>query len=302
MGALRWPGTPHEPFGYCHHVLADVTHFLLCPVCRGPFRHGGSALVCPAGHSFDIARQGHVNLITGRAAARGGDTAAMVDARDRFLSGGHYEPLADLLAARARQAISDLAGDVCVLDAGAGTGYYLARVLDACPGTPGIALDAAKHAARRAARAHPRIGAVVADVWERFPVRSAVAGAAVVVFAPRNPAELHRVLNGRGRLIVVTPAPRHLAEIIEPLGLLRVDDNKAEQLSARLGPFFSQVSEETLERRLLLPEPGLRQLAMMGPSAWHTSPGQLDERISGLGSPVAVTGAFTISIHRPVAG
>ena len=258
--------------------------------------------MCSAGHVFDIARQGHVNLITGRASGRDGDTAAMVDARDRFLSAGHYEPLADLLAGRARQVISGLPGDVCVLDTGAGTGYYLARVLDACSPAPGIALDAAKHAARRAARAHPRIGAVVADIWEQFPVRSAAAGAALVVFAPRNPAELRRVLNGRGRLIVVTPAPRHLREIIEPLGLLRVDDNKAEQLTTRLGPFFSRVSEETLERRLLLPAASLRQLAMMGPSAWHTSPGQLDERIRKLGSPAAVTGAFTISVHRPLAG
>jgi 23S rRNA (guanine745-N1)-methyltransferase len=281
-------------------VLADVTHFLRCPVCRGSFRHGGSALVCSSGHGFDIARQGYVNLLTGGAAHRDADTPAMVDARDRFLAGGHYAPLADVLAERSRQVISELAGDVCVLDAGAGTGYYLARVLDACAGPPGIALDRSKHAARRAARAHARTGAVVADVWERFPVRSGAAGVALVVFAPRNPPELHRVLNGRGRLIVVTPAPAHLQEITGPLGLLRVDENKAELLSARLEPLFAPAGRQTLERRLRLGEAALRALAMMGPSAWHTSPEELDERIDGLGGAADVTTAFTISAYRPL--
>lgn len=283
-------------------MLADVTHFLRCPVCRGAFRHGGSALVCTSGHGFDIARQGYVNLLTGGAGHHDADTPAMVDARDRFLAGGHYAPLAGALAERSRQVVSELAGGACVLDVGAGTGYYLARVLDACAGLPGIALDASKHAARRAARAHPRIGAVVADVWQQLPLRSGAAGAVLVVFAPRNPPELHRVLNGRGQLIVVTPAPHHLHEVIEPLGLLRIDENKAGRLSARLDPLFAPAGQQTLERRLRLRASSLRALAMMGPSAWHTSPEELDGRIEGLGGAADVTAAFTISAYRPLGG
>ena len=281
-------------------MLADVTPFLCCPVCGRPLRHAGSALLCAGGHGFDVARQGYVNLLAGRARHGDADTTAMVDARARFLAGGHYEPLADVLAAQTHQAIAGLPGDVCVLDCGAGIGYYLARVLDVCAGRPGIALDASKHAARRAARAHPRIGAVVADLWKQLPIRSGATGVALVVFAPRNPAELHRVLNGRGRLIVVTPAPQHLAEVAEPLGLLRIQEDKAGRLSAQLGQHFEPAGLQMLERKLRLGESSLRALAMMGPSAWHISAEDLGKRIDRLGRAADVTAAFTLSSYRPL--
>ena len=67
--------------------------------------------------------------------------------------------------------------DGCVLDLGAGTGWYLARVLDRLPGRSGLALDLSRHALRRAARAHARIGAVAADAWGPLPVRDAAVGA-----------------------------------------------------------------------------------------------------------------------------
>jgi 23S rRNA (guanine745-N1)-methyltransferase len=281
-------------------MLSDVTRFLRCPVCRAAFRHGGPALLCSNGHGFDIARQGYVNLLTGRPGHRDVDTPAMVGARDRFLTNGHFGALADLLAVRSREAISELADDACVLDVGAGTGYYLARVLGSCAGRPGIALDASKHAARRAARAHGRVGAVVADAWQQIPTRSGAAGVALVVFAPRNAPELHRVLNGRGRLLVVTPAPRHLQEIREPLGLLGIGDDKNERLSAQLKPFFVLTGRETVERRLRLGKTDVRSLVMMGPNAWHITPDELDQRTGQLAAATGVTASFTVSSYEPI--
>ena len=35
---------------------------LRCPVCAGPLRHEERRLACSAGHAFDIARHGYVNL------------------------------------------------------------------------------------------------------------------------------------------------------------------------------------------------------------------------------------------------
>ena len=75
-----------------------------------------------------MARQGYVNLMPGGTRPGTADTAEMVAARAGFLDAGHYAPLADALAAAAR-ASQPPAG--AVLDAGAGTGYYLAAVLTA---------------------------------------------------------------------------------------------------------------------------------------------------------------------------
>ena len=77
-------------------------------------------------------------------------------------------------------------------------------------------MDISARALRRAARAHPAIGAVGWDTWRPFPVRDAVMSLVLDVFAPRNAAEFRRVLRDDGALIVVTPAPGHLAELTGP--------------------------------------------------------------------------------------
>src|SRR3954453_570608 len=114
-------------------VLADVVDLLRCPVCGDALGEAGGALRCAAGHSFDIARQGYVNLVPGRA-----DTPEMVEARDLFLRAGHFRPLTAALAADATQ----VEGAAVVVDLGAGTGRHLAATLDALPLARGIAIDA----------------------------------------------------------------------------------------------------------------------------------------------------------------
>jgi 23S rRNA (guanine745-N1)-methyltransferase len=176
-------------------VLSDVVRLLACPVCRQPMSMDGAVVRCRQGHCFDVARQGHLNLTADRRPASPGDSAEMVAARARFLEAGHYSPFADAVSAKAAPAAT-------VLDLGAGTGWYLARVLDGPgpqPDAVGIALDISPYAARRAARCHPRVGAVVADTWGRLPVLEAAVDVVLVVFAPRHAAEVHRVLRPGGR-------------------------------------------------------------------------------------------------------
>lgn len=152
-------------------VLEDVAGYLRCPVCASPVRVGDRRLGCERGHSFDIARQGYVSLTDGRGGPGTGDSAGMVMARERFLAGGHYEPLAatiaDLAVAHERE------GTGIVLDLAGGTGYYLTRVLDALPARLGVCLELSAPALRRAARAHPRAAAIGADVWQPLPLPSA---------------------------------------------------------------------------------------------------------------------------------
>ena len=166
----------------------------------------GDSLRCGAGHTFDIARQGYVSLLPAGSKGGGGDTAAMVQARADFLAAGHFTGLAAVLAEAAGAAAGWAAASGCVVDVGAGTGYYLAAVLDRLPQRAGLALDISKFALRKAARAHQRIGAAVCDSWRRLPVADSAAVLALNVFAPRDGAELCRILHPAGSLLVVTPA------------------------------------------------------------------------------------------------
>lgn len=278
-------------------MLDDVVGYLQCPRCRAALRRDGQALRCPAGHSFDIARQGYVSLLPPGGRAPGGDSAAMVTARASFLDEGHYAGVAGELARRAATAAQRVPG--CVADVGAGPGYYLAAVLGQLPGRAGLALDASKFALRRAARAHPRIGAVAADAWRRLPVAGGAAAVVLNVFAPRSGPELRRILHPRGRLLGVTPGPGHLGELVGPLGLLAVDPRKDERLMATLGACFDLQERDEYAAGLRLDHDAVAAAVGMGPSAWHADPAALGERIGQLPGQVPVTVAVTISVFRP---
>ena len=272
-------------------MLADVVRLLHCPTCTGALRPSPGSLRCNENHTFDVARQGYVNLLAG-AAHGSADTAAMVRAREEFLSAGHYAPLAGAVA----EAAGD--GDGPVVEIGAGTAYYLAATLDARPRSVGLALDISVPAARRAARAHARVGAVVADAWSTLPVVDGCAEVVLVVFAPRGAAEIARVLRPGGRLVVLTPAPLHLTELVDVLGLLRVDDRKRERLHAALDPGFDVVDEVGLRRTMQLTAADVGRLAAMGPSAFHASADDLRRRAAGLPEVVEVTAAVTVTTFR----
>ncbi|MEU7608567.1 putative RNA methyltransferase [Micromonospora sp. NPDC049204] len=273
---------------------------LRCPVCGDPLGQATDtrALRCPRRHSFDIARQGYVNLLTGRS-PHVGDTAEMVAARAEFQAAGHYDVISAALAAAASRAAPDVGAYPLVVDAGAGTGRYLGAVLAALPDAVGLALDVSKPALRRAARAHPRAAAALADTWQRLPLADASTAVLLNVFAPRNGPEFHRVLDPAGTLLVVTPDTDHLSELVGALGLLRVDPDKADRVTGSLGGHFTAVSSAVHRAELALTRPEVTTVVGMGPSAWHTDPAALATRLAALPEPVRVTVAVRVDAYRP---
>ncbi len=281
-------------------MLADLLDVLRCPVCAGRLEQRDGALQCPQRHTFDVARQGYVNLLAGVASRTTADTADMVRARDGFLAAGHYGPLAARLAdaaASARRGTDSGAAPV-ILDVGAGTGYYAAAVLDRVPRSRGLAMDASKFAARQAARAHPRLAAAVWDAWRPWPVRDESVAVLLNVFAPRNAAEFRRVLLPAGTALVVTPTPAHLAELVEPLGLLAVDRQKDERLEHGLASHLGLDHREELTFPLTLASADVERLVRMGPSSWHIDEATLAARLAALDEPVHATASFNIGHYR----
>jgi 23S rRNA (guanine745-N1)-methyltransferase len=266
-------------------VLSDVLVYLRCPVCDEALASLDGALVCANRHSFDIAREGYVNLLATHREPGTADGPAMMNARDAFLGRGLFAPIADGIA---EALTAHLAPSVpgCIVEIGSGTGYYLARTLDAVPQRAGVALDISKHAAKRAARAHSRIGSVVCDAWKPLPVVDGSAAAVLDIFAPRNPAEIARILASAGVLVVVTPTPRHLAELVGALGLVSVDPEKERRLDEQLSERFEFLERRIVERELVLDRAAVRDLVAMGPSARHVTPEELETRIAQFPEPV----------------
>jgi len=251
-------------------------------VCEQALSRDASALVCPSGHAFDIAREGYVNLLTSRHSTRGieGDTLAMLAARRRFLEGGWYDPLLGAVTREVAAALADQSEPVvtsdarrCVAEVGCGEGHYLGGIARAL-GDPPVAFvgaDVSKGAARLASRRHPEATFIVADTNRRLYLRDGSVDVLLDIFAPRNPAEFSRVLAPGGVALVVIPSPSHLASLRRELGLLGVEEEKETRVVERFGGFFDLADRTELEFGLDLTADATRDLVEMGPNHWHAS-------------------------------
>jgi len=267
--------------------------WFICPVCTAPLRPSADRrqLVCARGHSFDIARQGYVSLVTGRTTARG-DTAAMVRARRAFLAGGAYEPIAAGLSANLPDGLGAAGGRLA--DLGGGTGYYSAHLLREHPTWQGVLLDVSAAAARLAATAHPGLTVATADLWASLPLVSHSLDAAIVVFAPRRPAEILRVLRPGGRCLVVTPGPRHLIELRRTWPMVGLDPAKADRLADQFAG-FRRVGSYAIEYQRAFSRDDVANVIAMGPSAFHLTPAELaDIRTKSVQTTVTVSVVLSV--------
>ena len=253
-----------------------------------------SRLVSESGHSFDVAKQGYVTLAAGAGLKHKGDDMDMVNARETYLAMGHFAPFVEAVTGAVQDALDSASlaesKPASLLEVGAGTGYYLAHTLDSIAEARGVGLDISPHAAKHLAKCHSRVGAVVADVWERLPIRDESVDAISVVFAPRNPAEFQRVLAPGGQVIVLTPGAGHLDELREPLGILGVEEGKVERMYEQAEGFLEQAADPVdISFPIELDKASVAAQVGMSPSARHISAGELAERMAALPPTLTVT-------------
>jgi 23S rRNA (guanine745-N1)-methyltransferase len=253
---------------------------LRCPVCRLDLVGAAGLLVCRNRHSFDLARDGYVNLLDGRRRSliARGDSAEQLDHRSAFLEAGHFNPVAGAIAAHVARACPASPGPGWrVLDAGCGTGHHLAGVCAALQAPViGLGFDIARTAAQRAARRWQKLAFAVADVWAEWPVQNEAADLVLSIFAPKNFAEMARVLRPGGWLALAYPGPDHLAELVQRFGLLQQHAGKTGRYVEATRPLVGPSTTARLVRRISLGRENVRHAVLMGPNAHHIAAAALD--------------------------
>lgn len=194
-----------------------TTNLFCCPVCAAPLSPINGSYACPARHTFDIARQGYVNLLTGRAAQQHGDNKEMITARRDFLAAGYYEPLmkevADVACRYATQGSR-------LLDAGCGECSYTDRIAHALT-KAGIAhqllgMDISREALAIGGRRNKNLALAVASLYH-IPLPNESMDMLFEIFAPHCGEEFLRILRPHGILVMAIPAARHLFGLKEVL-------------------------------------------------------------------------------------
>ena len=237
---------------------------LLCPICAAPLRQTDKTFRCDSGHSFDMARQGYVNLlpVQNKRSLNPGDTREQVLSRRAFLEAGFYEPIA--------KALCDAAKAYCcagpILDVGCGEGWYstqLAAALDA----PLVGLDISKEAVRCAAAKYKSARWLCGSA-ARLPVADHSAGLLTSLFALTVPEEFKRVLRPEGYYFQVLAQEDHLLglkSIIYPT-LTHKEKNTAPDL-----PGFTLVRQIPIRFTFTVEGEQVQNLLSMTPHVYRIS-------------------------------
>lgn len=262
-----------------------------CPHCHNPLLPDAErSLACNSGHRFDLAREGHVNLlpVNRKSSKNPGDSGEMIAARSRVHRAKLYQPLAQAMMA----ALDAVVGrPLTALDLGCGEGYYSVALSEAFPEARVLGVDISKNAVRQAAR-HCRAGQfAVASAFD-VPLADDSLNLLQSVFAPVDEGELCRLLRPGGIYLKVVPAPRHLWE----LRSLLYDKPRPHEEAWSVPPGFDLLKRQALDYRLTLEADLLRDLVSMTPYA-HKGQRQNRGRFEQLRQ-LSLQMAFSIALMR----
>jgi 23S rRNA (guanine745-N1)-methyltransferase len=262
-------------------LTARPGHRLLrCPVCHLDLNAAAGALVCPNRHSFDLAREGYVNLLRGRRRqlASSGDSREQLRYRTAFLDADHFDDIAVHIAEHIQQSgTKPILGEWHILDAGSGTGHHLARIVEALQRPViGLGPDISRDAARQAARRWPMLAFAVADLWTEWPVQDAALDLVISIFAPKNFSEAARLLRPGGWLALTYPGSDHMAELRSRYGLMRQHEPAGARYAEAAKRFIGPPEIHRLRRKIVLDGATIRSAILMGPNARHTNISTLD--------------------------
>ncbi len=270
--------------------MNSIISILRCPICTHPFTLADHSLVCSLRHSFDIAREGYVNLLQKKVASTVGDSREMLQARRAFFEHGHYRPISNQLNDLVTTTLmSNPSLPVTILDAGCGEGYYSGHLQQHLMNQPSnapdahqsppihiIGIDIARDAIRLAARRYKNSNFLVADTKEVLPFMDHTFGIVLAIFAPRNPKEFARLLAPGGSVIIIAPGPDHLHQLRQHLPLLQIEENKQQHIIEQFSTFptFSLTQTLRITYTIQLAGSEIAQLVLMTPTNRHLSPEQ----------------------------
>jgi 23S rRNA (guanine745-N1)-methyltransferase len=248
-----------------------------CPVCEQSLTQQQTSYTCANNHSFDIARQGYVNLLlpNQKKSSNPGDSREMLLSRREFLHKGYYDRLSDAIITQVHDTISNHDAPFALLDVGCGEGFYLRRLQHYLDNQSQLhdyqlyGTDISKDGVRYAAGLHDTGSYFVASLYQ-LPVQNESVDSITRIFAPKSYTEFARILKPGGTLLSVVPGPEHLIE------LKRIIYDTPQRHQPDDDPvrthYFTRTQQTRVTYHITLPDTGtLFRLIKMTPYYWRLS-------------------------------
>lgn len=257
---------------------------MICPVCLKPLKRVDRCFVCERRHTYDIARQGYVNLML-TSSKTSGDSKEMVLARHHFLNQGYYESLKKKCCE-----LVELYQVNTLVDLGCGEGYYTKAMSEQAGECIGI--DLSKDALKLASRYDKKTQYVLASIFH-LPLANHSVDMITNIFAPTPIEECRRVLKENGIYLRVSPHMTHLYEFKKAL-YENVYENEVELLDE---DDFKLIEEIYVEDEIFLNKSeDIEALFMMTPYYWKSSK-ETSEKVSKM-KQITTTIAFEIQVYQ----
>lgn len=261
--------------------FGDSERYFICPICHDALHLDGTSLRCADRHTFDIAKQGYVNLMPAAKQSPFYNKESFAN-RARILEAGYYDHIRDAVL-DAIPSTADFAG-LCsgerpaILDVGCGEGFYSRAVQRANPQVDVLAFDISKDSIQQAAREDTGMAVkwFVGNLAD-LPVRDGAIDCVLDVFSPINTAEFHRVMKDDAVVVKVVPGTHHDEQLRElAREQLRNTDYSNEHVIEQFCGHFDVLSMRTVSQTLAMPPADVSTFAHMTPLLFNVDIDALD--------------------------
>jgi 23S rRNA (guanine745-N1)-methyltransferase len=250
---------------------------LLCPVCREYLIKDVSnkAYKCMNNHSYDIAKEGYVNLLISnqKRTKNPGDSKEMVLARIDFLSRGYYKKLSDKINEKiVKYLIKQSKKQFNILDLGCGEGYYLINLKNYMDEKKMMAsyygMDVSKDAVRYAGKSNKECIWAVGNNFN-IPAQDKSVDCILSVFSPIDINECNRVLKDDGIFVRILPRTNHLIEL---RNIIYSEVHLNEKVYTASEEENEYIEEDNITFEIELNKEEILSLLKMTPHYWKSTP------------------------------
>ena len=275
--------------------LKNYMSIINCPNCKSTLTRFDKMLKCEQGHSFDFAKEGYVNLLlpNQKKKPEPGDSKLMMNAREAFLSTGHYDFLVEEIESTIAklEIFSEEKETTHLLDLGCGSGYYT-RNIHKDVGLNKIGIDISKAGVAKASKKDKQSTYLVGSVFD-LPIADATVDVILNIFSPVHLKEVKRVLKTDGYFFKVIPAEGHMKEIAALIYDTIVPHQSTIESDLRDDLEMEVIAVETLETDATLAGADLHNLISMTPYLYKFGKGEVEKL-----KEIDVTFSFKVVVAR----
>lgn len=284
--------------------ISNHEALLKCPICDSSMEvQDLKSIVCSNRHTFDIAKQGYLNLMTNHIKTNYDRT--LFEARRKVIvESSFFSPLNKAITTFINE-YAPSKKELTLVDMGSGEGSHLQNISNKLQSffdktVTGIGLDISKEGILEAAKNYEDHIWIVADL-AKTPLTDSMVDVMLNILSPSNYEEFNRLLIDDGIIIKVVPRECYLQELRQYFyGETEQKDYSNEKVIELFKEKFELVDQSMINYTSELDESALQSLVQMTPLTWGVEESDVKRFLeSGISN---ITVDFDIMIGRKKSG